>query len=86
MKRRIAGHEWNDDKIDSQCIHLKSDESTCLMTRAALFEAKESDIQQTGYAHSSYLSRGEYEDVVAERNAYRKKCDAMMEALRQVCS
>jgi hypothetical protein len=84
MKRKIAGHEWYDDRIDSSCILLKGEDS-CRMTRATLFQATQDDVSKEGYAHTSYMSQSEYDDVCRERTEYEAHCEKLMIALRKIC-
>jgi hypothetical protein len=85
MKKSIAGHDFADNHIDSQCVKLKEGEP-CRATRAFLFQAVFEDVNQLGIAHMAQLTNFEYNEIVAERELYQKHCDAVMEAVRLVAS
>lgn len=85
MKRKIAGHEWLDDKIDSPCILMKNSETACNMTRSVLFGVTSDDINLTGFAHTATLTHSEYSEICIERDEYKAHCDRIMDALRHVC-
>lgn len=84
MKKKIAGHEWVDDHIDSQCCITRASES-CLMTRALLFQATPADVGTAGFAHVGNLNQSEYDEIIRERDAYKLHCEKLMDALRAVC-
>jgi succinylarginine dihydrolase len=87
MKLIIAGHEWPDQSLDGCCIRagVKNGGGACLMTRAVLFEAQESDINGDFYPHAGTLNRSEYVAIAAARTDHKLRCDAMMSAIREMC-
>jgi hypothetical protein len=93
LRPRLAGHEWVDQNIDTQCSLAKSsdynpggtDPVACRMTRSALFQVTEADIDKPGFAHVSSLTRTEYNDILSEKKIYDEHCEKIMAALRQVC-
>lgn len=85
LSLNLAGHEWLDQKLDSQCVKVKVGDEFCGMTRSALFDTKESDVNTHGIAHYGHLSRGEYDEVSRARDDYKKHCENLMAQIRAVC-
>lgn len=84
MHRKMAGHEFSDDNIDSCCTRPKNGVEFCIATRSFLFQATEEDVGKTGYAHSLHLSQGEYNEIVHARTDYEVHCEKVMTAIRMV--
>lgn len=86
FRARCAGHEFNDDCIDSQCTLVNAEGERCWMTRSHLFRANDSDVNNPGFSHVPPLSFNEYAEIKAERAAYEEHCERVMVELRSVCA
>jgi len=91
---RVAGHAFDRLGLDARCCRQSQHDKTlqCEMTRGELFKATEADIDKydsfggyaDGFAHYGRLSRGEYDEIQADRGRYEKWLEAIMDAVREV--
>lgn len=79
----IAGHEFPDTRLDSNCIKDNHGEN-CKATRAFLFTVTSEEVGKTGYAHTLALNASEYSEICIAREEYIKHCERIMEATHMV--
>jgi hypothetical protein len=92
----VAGHKFERNGLDTVCVNMTKTEppEACRMSRAALYQATEADIDKTpnsagygaGFACHGRLSRTEYSEIQADKAAHEKRVDAMMSAMRELSS
>ncbi len=86
LPKSLAGHEFADDLLDSQCIREVPNGEPCRATRAMLFTVVSEDVGKSGIAHTLSLSSTEYNDIETQRKLFNSNCEKLMDALRSVCS